>query len=402
MIKKLRRKFVIVIMSVVTILMIATFVGILTVTFRNSQQQAEFTLDSALKEINSPTFDKPGDRRMPVLTVITDADGTIVIVTNQIFNLPDSDVEALAEQALSTGDDSGVLRDYNLRFMTESMPDGSVHLAFVDNSTEKSIIEDLLVNSALIGITTLLVFFFISFLLARWTVRPVEKAWNSQRQFVADASHELKTPLTVVLSNVEMLSGDKLIEDEKTRLRLENILVEAKHMKALVDDLLQLARSDSVKNNTVYEKVDFSELINNAVLIFEPILFDAGKRFDYQLEEGLIVFGSSVKLRQLTEILLDNACKYTTSGGLVSVSLYKTPGKNDICFEVTNDSETIPETELALVFERFYRRDKSRSSSGYGLGLSIAENIVHEHNGKITAKSAAGHTTFSVQLPSMR
>ena len=402
MIKKLRRKFVLVIMSVVTVLIIAAFVAVLSVTYRNILQQAEFSLDTALKSINTPIGDKPDDRRAPALTVVIDEDGTIIKAANAIFDLPDSDVSDIVEETMQSGKETGILRDYSLRFMMQEMPSGETYLAFTDNSTENGIIKNLLLNSALIGFVMLNIFFAVSVFLARWIVRPVEKAWNSQRQFVADASHELKTPLTVVLSNVEMLSGDKRIQDEKTLLRLENILEEARHMKLLVDALLQLARSDIVQSSTSSEKVDFSALASSAVLAFEPILFDAGKRLEYNLEDQLFVTGSPVRLRQLTEIILDNACKYSTPKSLIAAGLKKIPGKNEITFEVSNNSETIPEEELALIFERFYRRDKSRSSSGYGLGLSIADNIVSEHGGKISVKSVNGRTTFSVVLPCAR
>ena len=402
MIQKLRQKFILVIMSVVTVLMIAAFVGILTFTSRDSTRQAEFVLDNALKDMIMPSGDKPGDRRMPVLTVIIDENGDITDSTNQIFDLPDSDVADITKQALETGDDTGVLREYSLRFMFRQSPGGGLHLAFVDISTEKNIIENLLLTSALIGAATLLVFFGASVLLARWIVQPVEKAWDSQRQFVADASHELKTPLTVVLSNVEMLSSDARINDDKTRRRLENILEESRRMKVLVDELLQLARADRVEAATVFERVDFSALVRSAVLIFEPILYDAGNRLDYELDDGLLVTGDATHLRRLTEILLDNACKYATPKGLVTVTLKKATGKNEVCFEVVNDSETIPTDELSLVFDRFYRRDKARSSGGYGLGLSIAENIVGEHGGKISVESSAGRTKFSVLLTAAR
>ncbi len=400
MIKKLRRKFVLVIMSVVTVLIVAAFVGVLSFTSGNVRHQSEFALENALKSIDMPPLgDKPGDRRVPALTVVADEDGTIVAMTNQIFNLPDSDVPDILNEALDSGSESGIIRDRSLRYMTRETPSGDVRLAFVDISAERGIIENLLLNSALIGFVTLLVFFGVSVLLAHWIVRPVENAWNTQRQFVADASHELKTPLTVVLSNVEMLAGDERTEDKKTRQRLENILEEAKHMKTLVDALLQLARADSAEDTAPFEKLDFSALVNHAVLSFEPILFDAGKGFEYSLEDGLLVRGDAVRLRQLTEIMLDNACKYSTPDGHVTVTLRLIPGKSDVCLDVTNDSETIPEEELPLVFERFYRRDKARSDGGYGLGLAIAENIVRRHGGKITAASGAGRTTFSVTLP---
>ena len=402
MIKKLRRKFILVIMSVVTVLMIIAFVSVLTVTYQNMLHQAEFELDTALKSLNAPVNDKPDDRRAPVLTVVVDENGTITDMTNQIFGLSDDDVSNIVTEALADGNETGILREYSLRFMLQQMPDGNTNLAFSDISTQSGIIENLLLNSALIGFITLVVFFGASVFLARWIVRPVEKAWNTQRQFVADASHELKTPLTVVLSNVEMLSGDERVQDKKTLSRLENILEEARHMKVLVDALLQLARSDSVVNSPIYEKVDYSALVSNAALVFEPILFDAGKRFKYTVEDGHFIMGDHVRLRQLTEILLDNACKYSTPKSLITVELKKLAGRNEISLEVSNDSETIPDEELALVFERFYRRDKARASGGYGLGLSIAETIVKEHGGKISAKSVSGHTTFSVVFPCAR
>ncbi len=387
-------------MSVVTALMLAAFIGILASTSRNMLRQAEFTLDAALKGMDMPSpGDKSGDRRVPVLTVTADENGDIESASNQIFNLPESDMADIVKQALETGDGTGLLRGYSLRFMIQRTPSGSVRLAFVDVSTEKSVIENLVLTSGLIGLATLLVFFGASVLLARWIVRPVEKAWNTQRQFVADASHELKTPLTVVLSNIEMLIGGGRIGDEKTRLRCENILEEAKHMKTLVDGLLQLARADGAENTAPFEILDFSALVNHAVLCFEPILFDAGKRFEYSLQGGLSVRGDAVRLRQLTEIILDNACKYSPPAGLVTVALSRPAGKAEVCLDVTNDSETIPEAELSLVFERFYRRDKARSDGGYGLGLAIAENIVYSHGGKIGAASGAGRTTFSVTLP---
>ena len=403
MIKKLRRKFILVIMSVVTVLMIVAFVSVLAVTSRNMHRQTDFVLDNALAGLSKvPPPDNPAGHSMPSLTVITDKNGEIVAMTNQIFNLPDSAIADITNQALVTKGRSDLLLDYSLRFLLQETTSGSVQLAFVDVSMEKNMIENLLLNSALIGVSTLLAFFGASVFLSRWIVRPVEKAWNRQRQFVSDASHELKTPLTVVLSNVEMLSGDERLEDEKTRLRLDNILEESRHMKVLMDNLLQLARSDSVNLTASFKSVEFSALVNNAVLIFEPIVYDTGKRFEYNLEDQLFVTGDAIQLRQLTEILLDNACKYATPGSLITVALKKNTGKNEVCLEVTNDSETIPEEELPLVFERFYRRDKARSSGGYGLGLSIAENIVREHGGKISAKSDDGRTSFSVLLPAAK
>lgn len=402
MIKKLRRKFILVIMSIVTVLMIAAFVSVLAFTSRNMLRQTDFVLDNALAGLSRIVpADKPLDRGMPSLTVIMDKNGDIIAESNQIFNLPDSAITDITNQALGTRGYSDILLDYSLRFLIQETSAGSVHLAFADISAETSMIENLLINSALIGAATLLIFFGVSVLLARWVVRPVEKSWNSQRQFVADASHELRTPLTVVLSNVEMLLGEEHRNDIKTHNRLENISEESKRMKILVDEMLEIARSDSVSKPVAVDTVDFSALMNKAVLMFEPILYDAGKQFDYSITDELSVTGDISKLRQIPEILLDNAAKYSPSGSRVSVSL-RYAGKNEVRLEISNESETVPKEELTRIFERFYRLDKSRSSEGYGLGLAIADSLVREHGGKIGAKSEDGRLTFVVQLPAVR
>lgn len=402
MIQKLRRKFVMVIMSVVTVLIAAAFIGILISTNNSLERQSQFELKMALANPNTgQPSNTPTDRRKPFTTVLIDEHGSILSMSNNIFGFADDSVATITKLALASGEERGVLREYNLRFLIEKLELGKTRLAFIDNTMENTIIEKLLLNSGLVVAFTLLLFFGISIFLARWVVLPIEKAWNSQRQFVADASHELKTPLTVILSNVEMLTGDISNQDTKTKTRLENIHEEAKQMKVLVDDLLYLARTDSIRRKGAFEKVNFSMLLSKATLIFEPILFDTGKRFEYTIKDNLFVMGNVCMLRQLTEILLDNALRYSTPAGLINVVL-KSGNKNDIIFEITNDSEPIPQEELSKIFERFYRLDKSRSSSGYGLGLAIAETIVSEHSGKISANSEASHITFCVALPATR
>lgn len=407
MIKKLRRKFILVIMSVVAVLIIAAFIAMLVSTVSNLEHENQFTLNNALNRPNGPNFPvgipegKPGDRPVPLITVSTDTNSNVVEFTNHIFKFSDSDVFTVTKLAFAQNKQSGIIREYNLRYLIQKSSDGTAMLAFVDSSMEAHVIQSMLLYSAIIGSSTLLLFFGVSVLLARWVVRPVEKAWNSQRQFVADASHELKTPLTVILSNSAILAGETANLDGKTKTRLGNILEEAKRMKSLVDDLLSLARSDENSNKPKFEKVLFSDLLQNAALSFEPIVFEQGKELDYTISENVTVLGDHAHLRQLAEILLDNACKYSTPKSRITVRL-STPAKNEACLQVQNDSETIPTEELTKIFERFYRLDKSRSSSGYGLGLSIASGIVHEHKGKIWASSENGRTTLWVALPTAR
>jgi signal transduction histidine kinase len=403
LIRKLRRKFVIVIMSVVAALMAATFLGVLITTSGNLERESRFTLNAALLKIDGPELHggMPEYRPMPIITVATDDTGTVTEFKNQIFSFSDGDIQTIARQALARGTVSGVLGSYSLRFMLEKDAGGGSRLTFIDNTMETRIIANLLRNSAIIGASTLLLFFAVSVLLARWVVKPVERAWNSQRQFIADASHELRTPLTVILSGSAMLLSDGAEADDKTKTRLGNILAEAKRMKILIDDLLSLARSDGAKSSRRFEKLDFSAALLSAALRFEPVIFDLGKTFDYEVAPQLYVMGDADMLRQLFEILLDNACRHSTPGGAVSLCA-RSPSKNEVCLEVANESETIPKEELGRIFQRFYRLDKARSGGGYGLGLSIASSLVGELGGRLRAESENGRTVFILTLPAAK
>lgn len=412
MIRKLRHKFILVIMLVVSVLLAAAFVAVLVSTTSNLEHDTQFSLTDAMHRFDMPSpgggnqGGGPKSAPRPVLSVETDVSGTVVNETNQLFNISDSDIQTIAGLALKSGRASGVLSEYSLRYLIQKQPNGAARLAFIDISMQRQIIRNLLATSGIVGLSTLLLFLVVSIFLSRWVVRPVEQAWNSQRLFVANASHELKTPLTVILSNITMLTNDmssqeSLVDDEKNRTRLENIYEESQRMKVLVDELLSIARLDSVSKDVSLEKVNLSAILDNVVLMFEPVLFDMGKRFDYSIAEDLTVMGNASKLRELAEILLDNACKYSLPGGLISVLLRRTP-KNEIVLEVSNESETIPADELAKLFERFYRLDKARSSPGYGLGLSIAESIVREQGGKLWARSENGVTAFCVQFAGSR
>lgn len=225
-------------------------------------------------------------------------------------------------------------------------------------------------------------------------MRPVETAWNQQKQFVGDASHELKTPLTVILSNADMILTHPREDPERWA---QNILAEAQHMKGLTQDLLSLARSESSDCSPVLETVDLSYLVTDSVLSFEPAAFEQGHELLHEEEPDLTVQGDASALSQLCGILLDNALKYSSPGGSVRVSL-KAAGKL-ARLTVSNEGIPIPKEDLTRIFERFYRSDPARHGEGYGLGLAIAQRIAEQHRGKIWAESANGVNNFTVTLP---
>lgn len=228
----------------------------------------------------------------------------------------------------------------------------------------------------------------------------MEVAWEQQRQFIADASHELKTPLTVILSNADMLSEEKSLGERKNIRRVEHINAEAVRMKQLVEDMLILAKSDSSEKAEILNPVDFSYLVESAVLMYEPIIYDEGKSLSYELADNLSVLGDGSRLQQMVHILLDNARKYSSAKGAINVCLTKAENKG-LLLEVRNEGIPIPKEDLQKIFLRFYRRDESRSEHGsFGLGLSIAQSIAHDSKGKIWAESDGKSTnSFYIALP---
>ena len=257
-----------------------------------------------------------------------------------------------------------------------------------------------MIHSSIIGACSFAVFFLFSILLSGWAVKPVEIAWQRQRQFVADASHELKTPLTVILSNADMLEKDRDIPKGQNRQRISHIKAESLRMKQLIESLLALARSDSGQESAVSAPVDLSFIVNSSLMAFEPLAFDMGKHITYDIEAALHVNGDDKKLRQLTDILLDNACKYSQDNGSICVTLKKASAKEAL-LTVSNEGAPLTKEEIKHLFLRFYRGDTARSNiPGYGLGLSIAQSIVSEHGGKIEASTDGFATnSFIVRLP---
>ena len=257
-------------------------------------------------------------------------------------------------------------------------------------------LRDAMSSSLLIAAAALLLLLLVSVLLSFWATRPVERAWRQQRQFLSDASHELKTPLTVILSNAELLYGTGLAE--KPARWTDNIRSEARQMKSLVEEMLILAQADNAVQTAVMAELSLSDTAQDCALAFEPVAFESGKTLEYHIQEDLGVLGDGDRLRQLISILLDNAIKYGQEGGAITLTLYKTDRFARLT--VSNPGEPIPAEQLPRLFERFYRADASRGEqSGFGLGLPIAQTIANEHKGLLKAESDAVSTRFIFTMP---
>ncbi len=402
MLKRLRIKFIAVIMSIVTVLFIFIFGLVLHFTKQNIERESIQMMRTmafrppAAELMNKPD-NMPDNIRLPFFTVHIEADGEIKAFGGDYFDLTDEDMlRKLVNAVNESKKDTGILPDYDLRYMKNN--NGRMKaIVFTDISSEKAMIKGLIRNSVIIGLAGYVIFFLISLLLAKWVTKPVEKTWNEQKQFIADASHELKTPITVIMTNAEMLSDKSYSEGDRDSFT-KNILSTSKRMRGLVESLLELARLDNNRSKIEHGTIDLSKLINDSILPFEPLFYENDMELSADIDEGIKVEGDKEKLRQVVNILLDNALKYSDPADKVTIKL---KNQSATCLmSVTGLGAPLSKEECQDIFKRFYRVDKSRNDrQSYGLGLSIADSIVSEHNGKIWAESVNGYNTFYVSLP---
>ena len=394
MIKRLRVKFVLINMTIVT-MMLCVILGLVYYFTRadletQSVQMMENVAVSPVKpEIPQKT---EGRVHLPYFVFKMGNRGEMIAVQGGYYDLSNEEfLDELVNMTYDSHHRTGVLKKYNLRYCMVDTPPGR-YLVFADMSSELATLDNLMRTSVFTGAVAFLIFFGISVFLSGWVVRPVEEALSRQQQFIADASHELKTPLTVVMTNAQILQEAEC-DPEQTKSFTDRILVMSRQMKGLVEEMLELARTDSCEAKKVFNKVDLSKLVSDSVLPFEPVFFEKGLTLETEVEDGIFVKGDEGQLRHLMEVLLDNAQKYSRDGGITWVNL-KHHGKRHVLISVANQGDPIEKEQLEHMFKRFYRGDDARSCTGsYGLGLAIAKSVVEKHGGKIWMESENGINT---------
>jgi len=400
--KRLRIKFVCIMMTIVTVMICVILGLILNFTRSNLETQSIQMMRSIAADpfhMGRPD-EHPDEIRLPFFSLHVGSRGEVIAAGGGYYDLSDRDfLSELIEISTASEDECGVISEYNLRYLRTSAPKGQ-RLIFSDISSEVNTMKSLARTCIIIGVLSFFVFLGLSLLLARWAVKPVEKAWNQQRQFVADASHELKTPLTVITTNAELLQDPLCGEAEKQAFS-RNILTVSRQMRSLTESLLDLARVDNGTKNMSFADTDLSQVVTEASLPFEAVFFEKGIVFAAEIEPGIWIRASESHIRQVVDILLDNAQKYSYADTEVMLNLQRT-GRTSCLLTVTNTGDAISPDDLKNIFKRFYRVDSARSmNQSYGLGLSIAQTIVQAHKGKIWAESKGGVNTFRVQLPTI-
>ena len=387
MIRRLRWKITGVTLLVSALVLTAVFACVYLFSRNNIAQSYEYQLRQAVVSGTS-------EARVPCFVAEVLPSGTVRVSGSNYYDLQDEDtLLPLVTAALSADADSGVLPAQHMRyFRLEGAL--TVRIAFMDSTFEQATLRSLVRVCLLIGAAALLVLFGLSWLLSGFVTRPVARTWQNQQQFLSDASHELKTPLTVILSSADLL---KTSAQPGQRQYVDNISVESRRMKALVEDMLTLSRTESGRA-APFAPLDLSDLVTDAALRFEPVAFEAGHPLQYDIQNGASLSGDRQQLDQLLDILLDNAVKYAAKGAPIRLTL-DISGKNAV-LAVENPGDPIPPDKLPHIFDRFYRVDDARTGAGgFGLGLAIAQQIVRRHKGTITAASDARATRFTVTLP---
>ncbi len=417
MLRNLRIKFVVIIMVLVGAVLVSVLGGSYVSAWQTQHDMTNEALQHSVEGsmFNLPRITMGGEeehqdmnKRKPnmlVLAVEIDSEGVILSTNDAPLLIDSQTLSNVIDMALKSDADDGWDESIHIAWRRAQRSSGAWRVAIADTSAMDMGLRSLLLKDLGIICVAMGALLLIAIGLSTWMLKPVQTAWDQQRQFVADASHELKTPLAVIIANTQILSNDTTLSDESMRW-VQGTADESKHMKNLVEELLELARTDETSSGATgamkQEQTDFSAMVENASLEFDAIAFERGTSIEENIQSGIGVTGDPEWLERLCKILIDNACKYSEKGRPVNVVLSMQGHKCNL--SVTNFGNTIDPEDLPHVFDRFYRTDKARSrdskTSGFGLGLAIAKGIAVSHGGNITATSDADNgTTFSVTLP---
>lgn len=427
MIKKLQRRLTLLLSSVSIFLLL--FLLIFPFLFNR------YTLYSSLKTalttaINSPMHDYNSSGSYPVFMMLVNSDSEVIDSKGPDFFLDADTKSKISKDAISKinedeklfssisggklfylckkdtppdnfEDNANYSKDKGGNLGDSNFTDHTLYrIAVTDFGNEiKSLQRLSVLLTALFFILSAIIILFSRYFVKK-SIRPVSDAIISQRQFISDASHELKTPLTVIINNIgnlkKLLSKDNF-DTQSISLIQKNIYgidEMSTRMKHLTEDLLNLGRLENWQDRKEQmQPVELSKLTDNECMYFEPLFFEDSKSLDYNIADNISILGDAKKLKDLISILLENSLKYSVSH--TSLTLCKQ--KNNVILSVENDiSKELSKEDTQNIFKRFYRLDESHSSAGYGLGLPIAKETVAMHKGEIKVKSENKKICFNV------
>ena len=394
--KKLRNKVFIVIFSILTIFTFSILTFGTVKTYIDKKKAVEdILLKMPRNEMDRkpymPKMDDPRRIYMDsiVYTIILDDNGNFSGIINHTYNdnIDEENIKKIANDIISNhNDDIYIGNLYSSRYAYLFSHNS---LTIIDNIDTNNMLLNQLLSNIIIFIMCEVIIFIITYLITKWIITPVKKSFEKQKVFVADASHELKTPLAVMMASADAYMADK---DDKWVVNMKN---ESERMIKLVTELLDLAKTEEEQDIKMTEN-NLSDIIESSTLTFESLFYENKLKLKYNIEPNIKLLCNESLITELISILIDNAIKHSKSKGHVNVNLYK---KNkDVILEVINEGLPIKKEDEEKIFERFYKVDESRNrnSNNYGLGLAIAKNICIKHKANISANSNDGYTTFKV------
>ena len=392
--KKFKYKIFIIIFSILSIIALSLFVFSNVRNYYNQKRMINDILSRRMIDIMPPFYDNNQPKiflNYDIYTIILDKNGEY----SEVINHTDNTIDEENIKKLSID----IIKNHKTNKYIGNLYFDKYSYVFTKNNTliiiNNSNINQELIKSFITSFIIIIIFeiiiFLISYILTKWVSKPVLETFENQNRFIQDVSHELKTPLSVLIASVDAYYKDNDIK------WINNIKNESERMSELVKNLLDLSQIENNKKMNFKEE-NISVLVETSILTSESLFYESKLKLKYNIEDNIKLVCNSIQIKQLVSILIDNAIKYSEEKGNVNILLKQ--DNKEIIFEIKNKGIAIKEEEREKIFERFYKSDESRNrdKNNYGLGLAIAKSIVENHNGKIEAYSKNGYTTFKVNF----
>lgn len=396
MIKKLSKRIFFIIMTALSIVILGIIILFTFLNYTNTIRTSTLMLD---RFINFEPRNAIGERENTDNKINFDMnfDGVYIfkIENSKILEISDkTDNEKIKQYAIKISNgksENGIIGDYIYKTRKTK---GSNTVILMENKTVVMQIKKIIIFSIIGCIISLIIIYGIAKKLSMIIVKPIQETFEKQKQFISDASHELKTPLAVIEANTDVLEGQ--VGNNKWINYIQN---EIDSMNKLINELLLLAKMENTGELKDYKEFDISKETEIIVSMFESMAYEKNILLKGDIQEKIIMCGNKEDVEHILSTLIDNAIKHTEKSKEVIVELKK--NKNNIIWQVKNMGEPIPENEREKIFERFYRIDKSRNrkEKRYGLGLAIAKSTVQRYNGNIEVLYKNGFTIFKVIIP---
>ena len=395
MIKKLKQRLCLLIMLSLSIIIVGLIILYASLNYNNAINTTISMMNRFVDGAPKISYNKIEDYK---LRSDFNIDGVyrIIIQNSAIIHSPEflrnKEIDEHISKILKRNNPKGIVDNYI--YEVKKLDKNTIVISMIEDEDAVSHIRTTIMFSGIIIVVSIGIIYLIAKKLSKTIVEPVEETFEKQKQFISDASHELKTPLAVIEANADVLQ-DKTGENKW----INYIQNEIESMNKLINELLLLAKIENVDNIKEYTELNLSKEIEIILSMFESIAFEKGVTIESNIDEGIILKGNKQDIEHIVSTLTDNAIKHTETEKKIVVNLKKE--KNEIIFEVKNMGDPIPEEEREKIFERFYRIDKSRNrkEKRYGLGLAIAKSTIEKYNGKIEVEYKESFTIFKVIIP---